>query len=359
MKLTELFVKGEGDIFVAYKEHLWFLSYYEDDETFQDAMETLSQEIEDFEPPEDMFDFQGEISDDIWPNIVTGNIVNGEIHIYQSGNFRHSTASKTLLKVMDEVGTQKVVVHSTVYDEEGNDTDVSYEHTREEFLEPLAKKKFYHGTDLESAFNIIKKGLLPKPEKTNYKKIEHEDKVFMTLNPERADFHANTAAHNNSSIPCVLGMEIPDVNKLVLDYDVALEIYGTDHHQTMTLGYDDIMNYATDGQKGSYHAKIGNFVPKDEISQIRDKSSLNTKLGVFGYVGRIPAKFIHTIFVNEDNVREYIFLELAGLSISDNASEIEYGNYRKYTIPKFIQFYKDVYEEMEEEMREDEDEDED
>lgn len=357
MKLNELFKKGEGEYAIGYKQHLWLLDnedVEEQTEVYQDMYDTLNSEREDgFPEYADIYDLNGDMAGDTYPDIVMGRILNGALYVIGDSNFRHSTASKTLLKIMDELNIEKVVVQGVNFISD-NEYEFEYEQTKEEFLKPLSEKFFYHGTDLNALKKIIKTGIRPQEDKTNYDKIQHSGKVFVTLNPERADFHANTSAANNDSFPVVIKLKIPDVDKLILDYDVAIDIYGYEHELTMSLGYDDIMNYATNGNP-TFKKNLTSFVPKDELEQVRDKSSLNTKLGVFGYLGRIPASMFEGVFVNEDNLRTHALLDIQEYSKDDIAAQTIIGDYTEYTIKEFVSEYRGIVQEIEDELEDDED----
>jgi len=357
MRLNELFKRGEGEFAIGYKQHLWLLDnedVEEQTEVYQDMYDTLNAEREDgFPEYSDIYDLNGDMSDDTYPDIVMGRILNGMLYIIGDSNFRHSTASKTLLKMMDELDIEKVVVQGVHFDED-SEYEFEYEQTKEEFLKPLSEKYFYHGTDMNALKKILKTGIRPQEGKTNYNKIQHSDKVFITLNPERADFHANTAAQNNDSFPVVIKLKIPDVDKLVLDYDVAIDVYGYEHELTMSLGYDDIMNYAVDGDL-TYKTNLTNFVPKDQLAQVRDKSSLNTKLGVFGYIGRIPASYFESLYLSEENLKTQAMLDVHGFSKDDIDAKAIIGDYNEYSISEFKDEYEGYVQEIEDEMEDEED----
>jgi hypothetical protein len=358
VKLNELFKKGEGEFAIGYKQHLWLLDnedVEEQTEVYQDMYDTLNAEREDgFPEYADIYDLNGDMADDTYPDIVMGRILNGALYLIGDGNYRHSTASKTLLKIMDELDIEKVIVQGVNFSSD-NEYEFEYEQTKEEFLKPLSEKFFYHGTDLNALKKIIKTGIRPQEGKTNYDKIQHSGKVFVTLNPERADFHANTSAANNDSFPVVIKLKIPDVDKLILDYDVAIDVYGYEHELTMSLGYDDIMQYATDGNL-TFKTNLTSFVPKDQLDQVRDKSSLNTKLGVFGYLGRIPATMFESIYLNEENLKTQALMDVHGFSMDDIDARSLVGDYNEYTVSEFVEEYRDYVDEIESEM-EDEDED--
>jgi len=358
VKLNELFKKGEGEHVIGYKQHLWLLNNEDvEDKTdvYQDMYDTLNAEREDgFPDYDDIYDLNSDMIDDTYPDMVMGRILNGALHLVE-GNFRHSTASKTLLKIMDELDIEKVVVQGIDFSAD-DEYEYEYEQTKEEFLKPLSEKFFYHGTDLNALKKIIKTGIRPQEGKTNYDKIQHSGKVFITLNPERADFHANTSAANNDSFPVVIKLKIPDVDKLILDYDVAIDLYGYEHELTMSLGYDDIMQYAVDGNL-TFKTNLTSFVPKDQLAQVRDKSSLNTKLGIFGYLGRIPANMFESIYLNEENLKTQAALDVYGFSMDDIGAKTRIGDYNEYTVSEFVEEYKDYVDEIESEMEDEEDED--
>lgn len=361
MRIDELFKKGEGEYVVGYKQHLWLLDaedVEEKSEVYQDMHDTLDADREDgFPEYDDIYDLNSDVMDDTHPDIVVGRIVNGAIHIIGDSNFRHSTASKTLLKIMDELDIERLVVQGITFNSETEDDyQFEYEQTKEEFLKPLSEKFFYHGTDMESLKSILKTGIRPQDDRTNYEKVQHSGKVFVTLNPERADFHANTAASNNNSFPVVIKLKIPDVDKLVLDYDVAIDLYGYEHEQTMSLGYDEVFDMATGGDYTLKKA-LTTFVPKDELKQARDKSSLNTKLGIFGYIGRISPSAFESIFTNEENIKTQAVMDVHDFSKEDIDARAIIGDYNEYSIEEFKEEYQDVVSEIEQEMEDEEDED--
>lgn len=359
MKLTELFSHGEGKYFVAYKENVWLFTEpdfdNDGDEITQNNMRaTLNKAGMEIEDDMTWFDLDIMLSNsEIDNNVVVGQVRDNALVIDTVGNYRHSVASKTVLKVMDELDVSRVTINSTVFGDD-DEFEVEYEHTREEFIKPLSEKYFYHGTSLNHLFSILKKGLISSPEQTNYNKILHEDKVFITLNPERAHIHATITATNTQSYPVIVKIKIPDVSKLVLDFDVAVDLYGLEHHQTVTLGYDAIHNYATKGNLSVNHQMLSSYVPNDELSQIRDKSSLNTKLGVFGYQGRIPQSMIKEIWIDEENIRNHILSDYGYEDMEKNIAD-----FNKFTPVEFIEFYKDAQEEIEQNINDIEDEDED
>jgi hypothetical protein len=149
----------------------------------------------------------------------------------------------------------------------------------------LSQRMFYHGTCVKFLPNILKYGLIPTSH-TNYKGIEHDNKIFISLNIDKAQYHAFHAAMTNKSFPIIIEMKIPDVSKLVVDYDLARDVYGDDSEIMQVLGYDDF-------HKG---------IKKSGIGYEKD---ITNKIGIYGYVGRIPITHIQNIWIDLYTYQNY------------------------------------------------------
>lgn len=141
----------------------------------------------------------------------------------------------------------------------------------------LVDRKFFHGTSLNFLNGILKTGLMPT-DSTNYKNINHDDKIFFTLNIEKAYTHALNSAIKNKSFPIIIELKVPDVSKLVVDYDLAKDVYGDSSDVVRTLNYDKFDANKADG--------------------IDYKKDITNKIGVYGYVGRIPLSYIQDIWID-------------------------------------------------------------
>lgn len=192
--------------------------------------------------------------------------------LHHSGTFRLSPTSSLLVKkVMQQLGA-KQIDHSDSVDEE------TISHQSEEVKGDIPNDLF-HGTNLSSAVNIVRHGLMPKPEKTNYKQVVHDDCVFLTSHIDEAAHHASVAAKNTkedrSNKGVVFVFSIPDKSKIIPDYDVDINSSET------------LWSKMNDTQKN---------LPN------RDSYKLTKEVGLFGYRGRIPASFI----------KDILFLDLSG-----------------------------------------------
>jgi len=99
--------------------------------------------------------------------------------------------------------------------------------------------------------------------------------------------------------------------------------------------YRDIQSYATRNKT----------LPKEVLEVIKrrqqDKNDLNTKLGVFGYSGRIPAKFFEGIVLDDDAFRQFYYMEYLG----DHYDEVKVGplgDWNSYTLKEFEELQKDL-----------------
>lgn len=366
MKLQELYEKiligepSDGKYVIAHQKYLWVLdgNTQVDEKTAAQLSQTLHITVNDGDT---IYDIAHQLEEE--GDIIVGYISNNSLYV-NTLNYRHSSASKDLLDVLKQLGLDGVFIQSSNF--YTGDSNYFFQ-SRNEFLTPLTKKSFYHGTSLNNLEGkIFKTGLRPTG-KTNFANILHSDKVFLTLNIEKAEFHAFKSANVQDSFPVILGCTIPDVNKLVLDYDVAIQFYGREHDESIKLGYKEINKFAT-------YSAFRSFIDKEEIKTIinqrhkgsRDYGSLNTKLGIFGYIGRIPTKFIHTIFVDSHALKVYMeyvemtgetdlesFMGESGISIERAAAEWD-----EYTPSEFIDMLKTIRDEIEYSSNEDNTEDE-
>ncbi len=350
-ELNEVFIVGkkrpnDGDKVIAYNKWIWVF----DEDTWEEVANDIEGKLKLKIDSTDYWDFTQHFEESI-TNSVTGEIEDGWLRV-NTMNWRHSTASATLYKVLKALRLRGASVVS--YDGMG-DIEIIKDQDRDEYLTPMKKKIFYHGTSMDAFPRMFKMGLMAGKSKTNYKDITHEDKVFITLNMEKANYHAFTAAEQKNSLPIIISLKVPDVNQLVLDYDVAIDMYGMDHEETINLGYSDIHNYATRGNM------YGAFARNKEVQELLKQTpeDLNTKLGVFGYIGRIPASFFDGVFVDENWLCQYVrSREYGDWDWGENQQHMEkdFTRWDEFTVKNFIDSYDECEEEMNAEMEE-EDED--
>ena len=342
MKLKQLFLSEVfviGDItkshhqnVIAHKQWIWVLDEFMDEKEIKKIAQKLK--LGDVDDVEDLY----QAAEDT-PDILTG-VVDGDYLDIRGGDVRHSTLSSTLLKTLKALKLKGTSV--SFYDDSTSGED-SFVEDRYEFLQPIAKQSFYHGTSYNFVKDISRLGI-KSVKHTNFEKIKHEDKVFVTANKDKALFHSVQAASVNNSVPVILELKIPDPNKLVLDYDIAISVYGKQHKQTIKLGYGDIKDYLDN----EYGGIIGSAVLTPVVKRHKDdKGGLNTKLGIFGYVGRIPAKFIKNIWVDTNAFGAAVASDIYGIDPSDERIE-PLSMWDSYTFKSLADYRDEVEDELEE-----------
>jgi hypothetical protein len=350
--INEIFVIGnetpqQDDTIIAYNKWVWVIS----DENWEEYLDDIKEKLGIDDDYGDLYDLISGISDD-HPDVIVGSFQGDTLNL-DNRDWRHSTASPTLLKIMKEFNLQYVEV--SFYDEIEHESSHFFQ-SREEFLTPLEEKWFYHGTCYKFLETMLVKGLVPPEGRvSNFGEIKHEDKVFVTLNLEKANFHALKAAEVHESFPLIIKLKIPDVNRLVMDYDVALSMYGKDHDNTIELDYDTIHDYATEGDDANWQL-LANVAKRLETMP----NDINTKLGVFGYVGRIPASMFKAIILDAFRFEQFYVGQIAGYGEYDFGTDREnfrsLPDWESYNMEDFKELKQDTEEQYEEEMKEYEDE---
>lgn len=342
--LNEVFVYGKDNVhagypsLLAYRQHVWIL--HKDDENLEQYLSDISEIFhEDFESIDDIrdkfMDRPGEV--------VFGDIDDGYLRMY-SGDIRHGKQSPTLQKALKAAGLYGISID--YYDDIAGET--SFREDREDFIKPISHEWFYHGTSLKALESIKNTGIRPTG-KTNFKYINHEDKVFISLNKEKALFYSHNTTAKDGSFPVILKLKVPDPDKLVLDYDVAIDIYGKEHPETIKLGYSDIHDYATNEYKAIAHLKA---VEKELMNVRKNPNWLNTRLGVFGYIGRIPATFIDSVLIDEEAFRGYVLMQEFGGEPPETFESLD--RWDEYSVNDLFKLYDEIIDEVQSEFEEDE-----
>lgn len=129
----------------------------------------------------------------------------------------------------------------------------------------------YHGTATKYLQTILKTGLQPGQAESNYGEIQHDNRVFLANKFDEAEYHSTHTAEKTHTWPVVIAFKIPDPALIVPDYDA--DLYSTGPTYPNFTGHQPSKYSSVNPMKTSKH------------------------LGVFGYQGRIPAKFIEGVYL--------------------------------------------------------------
>jgi lysozyme family protein len=278
-----MFISGEGDLVVAYRENIWLLNRRRDSEENVPVMEDIEQTFG-LSPEDDVHDLLSTLEEKR-PDVLRGEIDGDRLILSGATDWRFGRGSHLLKKVMQELQLSGVT-----YLNSGGDP---YENIGDFQITGKVPEALYHGTTSENALGILRFGLAPDRAATNYPgrfkhpPIYHEDKVFLSENIDKAEHHAFNAVTRDMQygspgygsakprgFPVIFRFRIPDPNLLVPDLDVE---------------------HISDKPTGTY-----DYVPpRDQYSpKIQDDpTQFSRQTGIFGYKGRIPANFISDIYV--------------------------------------------------------------
>lgn len=201
--------------------------------------------------------------------LLFGKFENNNIVVYGNYDFRHSDHSPDLKKLYKQFNLP--IIFST-FDKK--------------FIIPInindlkiSERIFYHGTSFEYIDDILRFGLM-KNKKYNFddKGARFNDKIFITMNLEKAEFHALKTAKNTKSFPVVIAFYVPDPDKLIPDYDLAINAYNKDSELLKMYGYKSVY----------------------ESIEYDTNRDITNKIGLYGYLGRIPSIFITEVLYDEE-----------------------------------------------------------
>lgn len=296
--LNEVFVRGNPQAknahVIAFRQYIWIVA----PTTLEDFEFEIRKVLHMGSPDGDFWELMSDVGDQ--PDIVSGRLDRDTLTL-QSIDYQHSRMSTTLQKVVKALNIEFVNISYFSY---FGDEDGEWMQDRSKFVNKNYKgDTFYHGTHTEAFKHIKKTGIRPVSGVTNFDKIKHADKIFVTTDKTKAEFHAGHSARLNDSFPLILEVKLPDPDKLVMDYDVAIGLYGTNHPDTIKLGYRDIVKKTDNTFLAMLQSELMKKLMRRNKGNI---GNLSTKSGVFGYLGRIPPAFIEKIWMDDDAFKEYI-----------------------------------------------------
>ena len=271
MNKKSMFIKGDPSNtgIIAYRENIWKVSIDEEID------ESIRQEISDMlglTKQSYWYNFQDliEIVEEAERyDILIGSLSGKDLYLHTGTLAMDPKSSILVKKVTKELGLNSVYMSEVESDDE--DKTSKYQ-MRGRVLDTA-----YHGTTTEYLGSILRVGIAPSREKSNYSRIDHPDVIFFSSRFGEAKHHANHTANKVGGDPVNLEFKIPNKDLIIPDYDVNVKSEDT----------------------GFY-----NYIPDD----VREKSSQNSEMegsstslsrefGIYGYKGRIPASFISSYYI--------------------------------------------------------------
>lgn len=287
--LNEMFIEGKrnlqtGSFILAYRSKIWV---FPDQNSMEEASKRMISSINKEVKPKNKFKGLDTSTFEERPDVLQAeynkNETNGRswLTILPGFNNQHQMETSVLVKKV----AQALKVNNVVYAEQNTGDELQRSPTNH--LQPGDPTWGYHGTSTRWLFDILKTGIVPQPDKTNFKNIKHEDHIFLTMDPAKAMFHANTATRGMGSgnyQPVILKVKIPDPSLIDADYDIDQEsgqTQFTDMHRRMPRA------------KGAKGTMPGNPV------------KLSKNFGVFGYKGKILPQQITEVLIGTKKEEYY------------------------------------------------------
>lgn len=281
--LNEMFIygtKASNKYVIAFRSDIFLF-----DETDKDKIvpEMMSKLFTSFRAVKSSFDNNINFFDDmeIIPifdeiqefvvDVLCGYISDETLILYGDGLRGFSPPSSILVsKVVSHLELKKVDVSEYYYDNGYNhiykDTD----------LKMKIPDIGFHGTSSKYLVSILRLGIRYDQSEKNWHNIEynkkHLDTIFLSTSTIAPLFHGTRLSNRTDSHPVIIEFEIPDKKLLVQDYD-------SEHH----TGILDNTRY------------IHRNPTKKAISN--KPLGLSKELGMYGYLGNIPPKFIKYVWV--------------------------------------------------------------
>lgn len=292
--LNEMFIEGKtklgnGSHILAYRSKIWVFAPddYDGTKRMWNSITKEAQLKGRLSSIGDLSSDRADILHGIFKIEKYGNRIHKTLEIVAGDNFQHNMDTSPLVKkTAQTLGANDVVFN----DQQTGDLLQSSD---TEDLKPDAPTWGYHGTSSEYIQSIMKTGLRPRPEQTNFKDVEHQDTIFLTLDPNKAIFHATQAIDKDRSgrrggrrgddgldryNAIILRVKIPDKNLLTADYDIDTE--------TSQTTYTDMIH-----NMGNEH------ILKKRGTMPGDPNKLSQHVGVFGYKGTILPQQITDVYV--------------------------------------------------------------
>lgn len=138
---------------------------------------------------------------------------------------------------------------------------------------------------------------------------------------------------DKNKVPVIIAFKVPDPAKIVLDFDIALVHYGKNHPLVKKLGYDKIAD-----DVGMYTTNRLSDEEAEDMKLLSDKNSPNTKVGIFGYTGRIPPSYFTDIITDAEQI---VLEELTG-EIESTPNMTQYSSVKEFK--DSLDHYRQIYE---------------
>lgn len=171
----------------------------------------------------------------------------------------------------------------------------------------------YHGTCSNYLGKILKTGILPTPNNTNFNQVVHDKFTFYSSNIDNCKFYARNSARKTNSFPIILEIDTNSFDENLINHD-----------------YDLYVKYINSGNFDFTEIAKDNGSDKDNILDYLMNKNVGSTFGKFSYKGGIKPKWITSIHYMENE--------------KDNEfSQIVYKDEFKDVLDMFNQYGERIY----------------
>lgn len=280
--LNEMIVRREGDKskdVIAFRDTIFLINSMDDIDSISDEMK---EQIE----KKTGLDLSDYIEYDSRPDIVFGTINNDILYLYNSpanGMGPNPKSSIFMKKIIEKLGLDGVEYTHLNY--QGGDDNIQMSRGA---MEGRIPDMVYHGTNSSNLRGLLTTGLTPGKGNANWLKSvgRFEDRVFLTVSFENAQFHAITSAEKQRSIPLIIQTKIPDRDRIIPDFDMTSTYSGPYSDKAISHGYTDAIS----------QQQFRDTLPDEFLSN----SDYTRETGIMAYRGRVPASFFVKFFIPDN-----------------------------------------------------------
>jgi len=208
--------------------------------------------------------------------------------------------SKQFIETIKTLQQKLKVSYLSVFENYMDNNDDKYDNKEYIFIDSIISnfnkdlkvtklpKIVYHGTDSDSFMKILKIGIRPNRNKSNFKNVyKNNNYIYLSSNKIDSIFYANNSANISKSFPIIMEIDTSciDIDKIDKDYDFYTDYIGKGNDY-----FDDIYNKS----KSIYSRENKHF-----LNNLHDKY-IGATYRKFSYKGSILPKYITKIYYKEN-----------------------------------------------------------
>lgn len=292
---------NEKYIIISYDKYIYMVSEDMDIEENEEYINTFKKLFDhDFDDIEDLISYLREERADV---IILEWDLNEDDVLKYSPSDRYNidyNVSKQFIETIKTLKKELNVEFVSVFENYMDNDDYKDENKEYIFIDSIISnfnkdlkvtklpKIVYHGTDSDSLMKILKIGIRPNRNKSNFKDVyKDNDYIYLSSNKVDSIYYANMSSNISKSFPVILEIDTSciDIDKIDKDYDFYTDYIGKGNDY-----FDRIYNKS----KTIYSRETKQF-----LYNLHDKY-IGATYRKFSYKGSILPKYITKIYYKQN-----------------------------------------------------------